>query len=404
MSGSEEQGGGFARGFVLGLILAALGFVGASLMYPLEPRQAAPDTEAQSAAPGQTVSPPESEPAGAPDTAAEAAPETETAADPTAPAGPGFGSPAVEEGSGLNIGRDSAPSLGSPGSQVAVAAPEDTDAPAVSSDAPEVPDVTDDLTADEPDVEQDATPADVNERPLASAALVPGNALVDNAVPVEGNDDRPFFAIILQDIGDQGVLRDGLLALTASISFGVPVNDPDAPEISRLYREAGFEVVALLPESGPQVLKAGMSPEEVTANLGAFLSAVPDATAVLDRPFSDLPGSVELVDAVVSGLKVTGHGLLTYPATGLNSVADLAAGEGVPGVDVFRVIDEVAGEENIKLALDRAVVEAQARGGVVVVGSTRSETITTLFAWLLGTGSSRVKVVPASAAIQKLAQ
>ncbi len=401
MSETEEQGGGFGRGFMLGLFLAVLGFVGASLMYPLGMIDASGDAgaPAQVAAPEMADTPdPQPDPEPAP-----AAPE-QAAVDPAAPAGPQFGAPAVEEGSGLNIGSDSAPSLGSPGTQVAVAVPDGSDRPAVSPNAPSAPDVTDDLNATEPEVEADRTPQDANERPLASASLVPGNALVDNAVPVSGNDDRPYFAIILQDIGDEGVLREGLLALTAAISFGVPVNDPEAADISRLYREAGFEVVALLPRSGPQVLKAGMPQDQVIENLGAFLTAVPDATAVLDRPFSDLPGSVDLVDALVSGLQVTGHGLLTYPANGLNSVADLATGEGVPGVDVFQVIDETQGADNIKLALDRAVVEAQSRGGVVVVGSTRSETITTLFAWLLGSGSSSVKVVPASAAIQKLAQ
>jgi polysaccharide deacetylase 2 family uncharacterized protein YibQ len=305
----------------------------------------------------------------------------------------------VDENSGLSIGNDSAPTLGKPEAQVAVATPERSDTPAVSSEAPTVPQVTDDLNAAA--VQEEAAPTPTGE---TAPALVAGNAIKDNAVPVQGSDERPYFSIILEDVGSDGVPREGLTALSAAMSFGVPVNDPDAPAIASLYGDAGFEVVALLPESGPQLLTASMSANDVTSNLAAYLAAVPNATAVLDRRNSELTGSVTLAETVLDGLNVTGHGLLTYPRNGLTAVQDQIAAAGVPGAQIFRVIDEPADPESIKLALDQAVAEAKSTGGVVVVGHTRSETITTLVSWLLGASSSGVRIVPASAAIERLSK
>lgn len=418
MSGTEEdKGGGFVRGFIYGLILAVIGFVAYALMTPQGPDRAGisetmpvehsdittekqvpvvepeepPETSepaSDEALPDQETPPEDanSSEENSPDEASSG--EADQQIDASTPAGPQFGAPSVDEGSGLSIGSDAPPTLGSPESQVAIASPSSPDAPNVGSDVPVAPSVTDNLNSTGSD--------DADSPSQTTTALTPGNAMQDNSVPVSGSDDRPYFAIILEDVGDQGVPREGLTALKAAISFGVPVDDPQASQIAQLYQDAGFEVVALLPDTG-------LTAAEVTTDLAVFFEAVPNAAAVLDRETSALLEDATLGQAVLTGLKITGHGMLAYGSED-SALQGLAVETGVPSAQVFRVIDERPEPENITLALERAVTEAKETGAVIVTGHTNSDTITTLFAWLLGPGSSSVKIVPASAAIKRLSE
>ena len=382
MSGSEDSGGGFARGFIYGALLAGVGFAAFAVLNPLKgDMEMAPVEETQS----QVVEP-------APDATQDTAEVTtpaepvpaENVAEVAAPTGPELGAPAIDEDSGLSVGSDAAPAPATPDTQVAIATPVDPDTPAVGSDAPEAPEVTDDLTADAPD------------EPVESA-LTAGNALSDNSVAVVGADNRPYFAIILEDVGDQGFPRESLTGLTAAISIGVPVTDPEATAIAELYKEAGFEIVAVLPSD----LETTTTVTKLDADLAAYFQTLPSAASVLSPQTSRLANDTELSQALLAALSRTGHGVLSYPGEG-TVLPRLASSAGVPGVQIFRVIDERPEPENVTLALERALTEAKERGAVIVTGHTRPDTITTLFAWLLGPGSSSVKVVPVSAAIGRL--
>lgn len=237
--------------------------------------------------------------------------------------------------------------------------------------------------------------------PLGPAPdLQAGAALADNAAGFSGDSSRPLMSIILIDTGENPDLRAGLTALTAPITFGVEADIRDAEEVATGYRNAGFEVTAVLPASGRLGLVPDLPEEEVEPLLARVFQRVPVAATVMDPIGGPLPKDRRIANAVLEALSVTGHGLLTHRGNGLNNVPIIASEQGVPSELVYRVIDEESGQANINLALERAVLDASRSGHVIVVGRVRQETVTTLFSWLLGSGAREVTIAPASAVLR----
>ncbi|QHQ34732.1 divergent polysaccharide deacetylase family protein [Algicella marina] len=312
----------------------------------------------------------------------------------------GFGgaaldAPAAESANiGLSSGSDSAPTRSTGGPQFATAEPISSQ-PSVDTASLEAPDVAD--GSDEEVGAADNTDAEIIE--LASEPLSAGTALSDNAVSFSDTGDRPLMAIILQDDGSAEALRQGLLALSAPITFGVTANLSGATRIAEDYNSKGYEVVAVMPNQG-QVVERGSDPSAFRELIGGVLNAVPPSTGLMDRIDGPLPRDRALVQAALDSLTVTGHGLLTHRGTGLNQVNQQADAAGVASAVVYRVIDEDKDPQAIAQSLDRAVLEASKTGSVIVVGRVQPETVTTLYSWLFGPGAKSVTIAPVSAILQ----
>ncbi len=234
------------------------------------------------------------------------------------------------------------------------------------------------------------------------ADIVAGDAFTSNRVAFEGDPSQPFLAIVLRDVGDEGVAREALFDLGVPITVALPVTMDGAAGISRTYFAKGIETVALLPDAGTQMISRGMDASVVSANLGGFLAAVPTAVGVMDRVDGDMPRDANLVRTLIDSLKVSGHGILTHRSGGLNSVDRLARTEGLQSATVYQEIDANSDPRSIQSALDKAVFEASRSGAAVVVGTTRPETVTTLFSWLISNGSKSVTIAPVSVAMEAL--
>ena len=116
------------------------------------------------------------------------------------------------------------------------------------------------------------------------------------------------------------------------------------------------------------------------------------ATAVFqdDRPLATM---------VVPLIKEQGRGLVTFDA-GLNAADQVARRDDVPAAVVFRTLDS-EGEETplIRRYLDRAAFKAAQEGRVVVLGTTRAETIAALMEWTVEGRASSVALAPVSAVL-----
>ncbi|MEO0912803.1 MAG: divergent polysaccharide deacetylase family protein [Pseudomonadota bacterium] len=307
---------------------------------------------------------------------------------PSIGGGPNFG----ETELGLGGTSDASPTRTTGGTQVAVAVPV-TSQPTVDTASADVPDVVDGTDG------VGTTTADDRLVELASMPLAAGSALTDNAVAFAGST-RPLMSIILQDDGSAEALRQGLLALSAPITFGVTANLSGAEQIAGDYRSKGYEVVAVMPGEG-QVMERGDDPAAFRELISGVLDAVPGATGLMDRIGGPLPRDRALVQAALDSLTITGHGLLTHRGTGLNQVDQQADGAGVPSAVVYRVIDAEDDPVKIAQALDRAVLEASKTGQVIVVGRVKPATVTSLFSWLLGPGAKSVTIAPVSSILQQ---
>lgn len=223
-----------------------------------------------------------------------------------------------------------------------------------------------------------------------------------NALPFDDPENRPRLAIVLIDRGDTVIGIEALRDFPYPLTFAIDAARPDATEASARYRDAGFEVMALVdlaPDSTPQDAEVAM---EVS------LAAVPDAVAVMEGDATGIQTSRTVSEQVTAILQQRGYGLVMLP-NGLNTAQRQAARDGVPSATVFRDFDG-AGQDAaaIRRFLDQGAFKAgqQAGGlqdveadGVIMMGRLRPDTISALLLWGLQDRAQRVALAPVSAVL-----
>lgn len=226
---------------------------------------------------------------------------------------------------------------------------------------------------------------------------LPSGAITRYGQPFANPDDKPLMGILLIDQGsdlDGGEV--GIAALRSfpyPISFAVDVDLPDAAERMTIYRNEGFEVLAMvdLPDS------AQASDAETT--LAVALTRLPEVIGVLEGQGNGLQPDRALADQVTAILAEGGHGLVTQDK-GLNTMPKLAIKEGVPAAAIFRDFDSKDQTPTvIRRFLDQAAFKAGIEGSVIMLGRMRPETISALLVWGLQDRASQVALAPISAVL-----
>ena len=227
-----------------------------------------------------------------------------------------------------------------------------------------------------------ATPA-ADTRPIAQYAAAFSNDL-----------GKPLFAVLLVDNGAADLDRAKLAALPFPVSFVIDPLDPGAAAAAAIYRAAGKEVVMLA--AG---IPAGAVASDLEQTFQANAAVLPQAVAVMDIGAAGFQDNRPLASMVVPVIKDQGRGLVTFDA-GLNAADQVARREDVPAAVIFRDLD-ADGEDTplIRRYLDRAAFKAAQEGRVVVVGTTRPETIAALMEWAVEGRSAAVALAPISAAL-----
>lgn len=224
------------------------------------------------------------------------------------------------------------------------------------------------------------------------------NALAANAAPFEGSD-RPLVSIVLMDTEGDVLPLETLQSLKLPVTFAIRADDPDATERAEELRNAGFEVIAMAPTSVDMILTGGLSHQQVSETIDRILDAVPGAIGLIDTPKAELQRDRKLSRAVAIRLGATGHGLVTY-AKGFNTAAREAETFEVASDSVRRVLDaKDESPEVISRYLDRAVLDARRAGHVILLGTTRRETVAAIVNWALSSKARGVSLAPASASL-----
>jgi polysaccharide deacetylase 2 family uncharacterized protein YibQ len=254
---------------------------------------------------------------------------------------------------------------------------------------------------DRPSPNEEAEQSDTG----AAIGAAPEIPLRRNAVAFDNPGGRPLLAIVLIDRGDSVVGLEALQEFPYPLTFAVDAARPGAADAAARYRDAGFEVMALVdlaPDSTPQDAEVAM---EVS------LSAVPDAVAVMEGDATGFQDSRQVSEQVAAILGQRGYGLVMLP-NGLNTAQRQAARLGVPSATVFRDFDG-AGQDAaaIRRFLDQGAFRAgqQAEGlgvegegnGVIMMGRLRPDTISALLLWGLQDRAQRVALAPVSAVLDR---
>jgi len=209
--------------------------------------------------------------------------------------------------------------------------------------------------------------------------------------------DKPLMSIVLIDDGSSPVSGDaGIAALRDfpyALSFAVDANLPDAADRMEMFRNEGFEVLAMVD------LPQGAQPGDAEIAFGAILPELDKVVGVLEGTRTGFQGSRDVADQVTSILVQTGHGLLTQD-NGLNTMPKLARKEGVPADAVFRDFDSKGQTAKVmRRFLDQAAFKAGQEGAVVMLGRLRAETISALLLWGLQDRAGKVSLAPISAVL-----
>ena len=146
-------------------------------------------------------------------------------------------------------------------------------------------------------------------------------------------------------------------------------------------------------------LPAGATPQDVEQAFRVNLETVTEAVAVMDVSGSSFQSDRAAVQQVVDIASSTGHGLITFPR-GLNTAHQSAERAGIPAGLIFRRLDG-SGEsgEQIRRSLDRAAFRARPDEAVILVGTTRQDTLDAIIEWADGNRARSVTLAPVSAAL-----
>lgn len=321
---------------------------------PAEPApstsEAAPDPTPEPGPIAEAVEPPPAEPAPAPATGPVAQAEGAATLAPE----PGL----QDQAEGVVTGR--LPRIGD--------APAEADAPVAEA----LPELTD------PALDESLPPLQRYARPFANAA------------------QKPLFAILLEDDGQDGVNRADLAALDLPLTIVIDPLSDGAAERAAIWRTGGQEVV--MAGTG---IPDGASPGDLEQSFQVLSTRLPEAVAVIDPDGAAFQNNRPLASQVVPILAAQGRGLVTFDQ-GLNAADQVARRENLAATTIFRRIDgEGEASPVIQRYLDRAAFKAAQEGRVVVIGDLRAETVAGILEWAVEGRASTVALAPITALLAR---
>ncbi|WP_157960633.1 divergent polysaccharide deacetylase family protein [Primorskyibacter marinus] len=249
---------------------------------------------------------------------------------------------------------------------------------------------------------QTAAPDASAELPGNAVALAELSPLERFGAPFQPAGEKPLLSVILIDDGTGPLGPDAIDGFPFAVTFALDAASPDARQRMTLYREKGYEVMALadLPQ------EAGVNAAE--GALDALLNDLPEVVAVLEGDQAGLQGARAISDRVTQTVLQSGHGLVMRP-NGQNSAQLLAVQQGVPAATAFRDLDgQGQGQTAIRRFLDQATTQATSRAGreqpIILLGRLRAETLASLMLWgMQDQTKDAVDIVPVSSFLLQLA-
>jgi len=211
-------------------------------------------------------------------------------------------------------------------------------------------------------------------------------------------------AIILDDLGNDRTVADAVFALGYPLTISVLPNRPHSVDIAEAAHRRGYQVMLHLPMESvgngkpeSQELRPGMSAREVSALVNGFLRAVPDVAGVNNHQGSQSTADAALMAELMPVLRDRKLFYIDSRTTAATVAYDTARKAGVRAA--FRnvpFLDDVAEISAVSKQLQRAIRDAQEKGGAVAIGHPHPATLTALREVLPQAKSQGVRLVFAS--------
>lgn len=235
------------------------------------------------------------------------------------------------------------------------------------------------------------------ETDAVAAPSIGTGAIARYSQPFANEEQKPLMGILLIDQGSD--LEGGEVGIAAlrsfpyPVSFAVDMTLADATERMKIYRNEGFEVMAMVD------LPEGAVAADAETTLAVAFTRLPEVVGVLEGTGAGLQPNRDVADQVTAILAQGGYGLVSQDK-GLNTMPKLAVKEGVPASPIFRDFDSKDQTPTvIRRFLDQAAFKAGIEGSVIMLGRMRPETISALLVWGLQDRASQVALAPISAVL-----
>jgi len=217
----------------------------------------------------------------------------------------------------------------------------------------------------------------------------------------------PEIAIVIDDLGADGVDTSRAIALPASVSLSFLPYPGATPDFARDAVRAGHQVLVHVPmepdgteNPGPNALMTGLGVDEIVRRLDWALARVPGCSGINNHMGSRFTADRASLVPVVEALADKHVFFLDSRTTVSTVVVPVARAFGVPsaGRDVFLDDEQATG------AIDRqiAVLEARAReqGVAIGIGHPHAVTLSALEAWTKQAAARGFVLIPVSIAIR----
>ncbi len=226
------------------------------------------------------------------------------------------------------------------------------------------------------------------------------------AMPPTGG--RPMVAIVIDDMGIDKLDAARVIALPGPLTIAFMSYATDLPAQAQAARAAGDEIWMHIPmepmdgeiDAGPNVLKAGLTPDELRRRLDWALARLPGIVGVNNHMGSRFTQDAPGMAIVMGELRARGLAFLDSRTIATTVAANVAGQMGVPHIDRDVFIDNDESVEAVLRQLEETVQVAQRKGFALAIGHPHPTTIEALQQWLPTLKAKGLVLVPASALVR----
>ena len=215
-------------------------------------------------------------------------------------------------------------------------------------------------------------------------------------------------AIVIDDMGIDKIDAARVIALPGPLTIAFMSYATDLPAQAQAARGAGDEIWMHIPmepmdgeiDAGPNVLKAGLPPDEIRRRLDWALARLPGIVGVNNHMGSRFTQDAAGMAVVMGELRGRGLAFLDSRTIATTVAAAVAGQMGVPHIDRDVFIDNDESVEAVLRQLDELVRVAQRKGFALAIGHPHPTTIEALQQWLPTLKARGLVLVPASALVR----
>ncbi|WP_320169910.1 divergent polysaccharide deacetylase family protein [Maridesulfovibrio sp.] len=227
--------------------------------------------------------------------------------------------------------------------------------------------------------------------------------------PIVTSSNAPKMAIVIDDMGEDLRLAEGLAALERPVTFSIWPNSSHVGRTVKIARKHGIEIMIHLPmqpkgypkvNPGSDALLVGMSGNKIRMTVNEAVKKVPGAVGLNNHMGSKFTEDYKGMKEVMAALKK--HRLFFLDSRTTPDSAGPKAAR-IAGVTLYErniFLDNVKDVSAIKYQLSKAAEVARKKGQSIAIGHPHRETLKAIRLWMKE-NRGRVNIVPVHMLVPK---